>query len=193
MVELAVLRGCTAMPDSSAPVINCKPESENRDSDIGWPGMMSIRVYELDGTFDHPVLPMAGETCQLVEIQCHSKLAARRFQKPKKGLKPDGSDDNGDVPVIDMRSRYNVTVTGFVRVVLMRDLNSVSLHVLNVSFGSMESPLLWMRADPEMEYLAEIHFNQPVQMWVRMRLLFVLYSAQLLIQGLFTHSALTIL
>ncbi|KAH7528799.1 hypothetical protein FEM48_Zijuj05G0110600 [Ziziphus jujuba var. spinosa] len=166
MVELAVLRGCTAMPDSSAPVINCKPESENRDSDIGWPGMMSIRVYELDGTFDHPVLPMAGETCQLVEIQCHSKLAARRFQKPKKGLKPDGSDDNGDVPVIDMRSRYNVTVTGFVRVVLMRDLNSVSLHVLNVSFGSMESPLLWMRADPEMEYLAEIHFNQPVQMWI---------------------------
>ncbi|XP_048328953.2 transcription initiation factor TFIID subunit 2 [Ziziphus jujuba] len=135
MVELAVLRGCTAMPDSSAPVINCKPESENRDSDIGWPGMMSIRVYELDGTFDHPVLPMAGETCQLVEIQCHSKLAARRFQKPKKGLKPDGSDDNGDVPVIDMRS-------------------------------SMESPLLWMRADPEMEYLAEIHFNQPVQMWI---------------------------
>lgn len=34
----------------------------------------------------------------------------------------------------------------------------------------MESPLLWMRADPEMEYLAEIHFNQPVQMWVCMRL-----------------------
>lgn len=27
-----------------------------------------------------------------------------------------------------------------------------------------------MRADPEMEYLAEIHFNQPVQMWVRKRL-----------------------
>lgn len=32
---------------------------------------------------------------------------------------------------------------------------------------SSDSPLLWLRADPEMEYLAEIHFNQPVQMWVR--------------------------
>ncbi|XP_042961952.1 transcription initiation factor TFIID subunit 2 isoform X2 [Carya illinoinensis] len=31
---------------------------------------------------------------------------------------------------------------------------------------SSESPLLWMRADPEMEYLAEIHFNQPLQMWI---------------------------
>lgn len=30
----------------------------------------------------------------------------------------------------------------------------------------MESPLLWLRADPEMEYLAEIQFHQPVQMWV---------------------------
>ncbi|KAL9250327.1 Transcription initiation factor TFIID subunit 2-like protein [Drosera capensis] len=30
----------------------------------------------------------------------------------------------------------------------------------------LESPLLWLRADPLMEYLAEIHFNQPVQMWV---------------------------
>ncbi|KAJ7956578.1 transcription initiation factor TFIID subunit 2 [Quillaja saponaria] len=135
MVELAVLRGCTAVPDSSASVLNINPDSENRDGDIGWPGMMSIRVYELDGMYDHPILPMAGDTCQLLEIQCHSKLAARRFQKPKKGSKPDGSDDNGDAPALDLRS-------------------------------STESPLLWMRADPEMEYLAEIHFNQPVQMWI---------------------------
>ena len=31
---------------------------------------------------------------------------------------------------------------------------------------SVDSPLLWIRVDPEMEYLAEIHFHQPVQMWV---------------------------
>ncbi|KAL5544709.1 hypothetical protein UlMin_008493 [Ulmus minor] len=136
MVELAVLRGCTAIQDSSASIVSSKPESENRDGEVGWPGMMSIRVYELDGTFDHPVLPMTGENWQLVEIQCHSKLAARRFQKPKKSSKLDGSDDNGDgAPAVDVRS-------------------------------SIESPLLWMRADPEMEYLAEIHFNQPVQMWI---------------------------
>ncbi|GMY15379.1 transcription initiation factor tfiid subunit 2, partial [Fagus crenata] len=136
MVELAVLRGCTASPDSSASVLNVNADSENRDGDIGWPGMMSIRVYELDGMYDHPILPMAGDTWQLLEIQCHSKLAARRFQKPKKGSKPDGSDDNGDViPALDMRS-------------------------------SSESPLLWMRADPEMEYLAQIHFHQPVQMLI---------------------------
>lgn len=120
MVELAVLRGCTAISDSSASAINCKPESENREGDIGWPGMMSIRVFELDGTFDHPVLPMAGENCQLVEIQCHSKLAARRFQKSKKGSKPDGSDDNGDgVPAFDMRSRYIISLMDFMRVLLM--------------------------------------------------------------------------
>ena len=107
MVELAVLRGCTASPDSSASVLNVYADSENRDGDIGWPGMMSIRVYELDGMYDHPILPMAGDTWQLLEIQCHSKLAARRFQKPKKGSKPDGSDDNGDVtPALNMRSRY---------------------------------------------------------------------------------------
>ncbi len=107
MVELAVLRGCTASPDSSASVLNVNADSENRDGDIGWPGMMSIRVYELVGMYDHPILPMAGDTWQLLEIQCHSKLAARRFQKPKKGSKPDGSDDNGDViPALDMRSRY---------------------------------------------------------------------------------------
>ncbi|KAG2667311.1 hypothetical protein I3760_15G108100 [Carya illinoinensis] len=136
MVELAVLRGCTASPDSGASVLNINADSENRESDIGWPGMMSIRIYELDGMYDHPILPMAGDIWQLLEIQCHSKLAARRFQKPKKGSKPDGSDDNGDVmPALDMRS-------------------------------SSESPLLWMRADPEMEYLAEIHFNQPLQMWI---------------------------
>ncbi|KAJ6676938.1 TRANSCRIPTION INITIATION FACTOR TFIID [Salix viminalis] len=133
MVELAVLREFTAAPDANASFLN--PDSENREGDIGWPGMMSIRVYELDGMYDHPVLPLAGEMWQLLEIQCHSKLAARRFQKPKKSSKPDGFDENGDVPASDMRS-------------------------------SLESPLSWIRADPEMEYLAEIHFNQPIQMWI---------------------------
>lgn len=106
MVELAVLRGCTAALESCASVPNIHPDSENRDGDIGWPGMMSIRVHELDGMHDHPILPMAGESWQLLEIQCHSKLAAKRFQKPKKGSKADGSDENSDIaPAIDMRSR----------------------------------------------------------------------------------------
>ncbi|KAL6559167.1 hypothetical protein OROHE_006536 [Orobanche hederae] len=136
MVELAVLRGCTSRPDSWIGVDNINPDSENREGGVGWPGMMSLRVHELDGMYDHPIIPMAGEPWQLLEIQCHSKLAAKRFQKPKKGSKNDGSDDNADAVVsTDVR------------------LNS-------------ESPLLWVCADPEMEYLAEVHFNQPVQMWI---------------------------
>ena len=109
IVELAVLRDCTVKPDSRTPVLSSNTDSENRDGDIGWPGMMSIRVNELDGMYDHPILPMAGDAWQLLEIQCHSKLAARRALKPKKGSKPDGCDDNGDaVAGLDMRSRYVV-------------------------------------------------------------------------------------
>ncbi|KAG1358725.1 putative Transcription initiation factor TFIID subunit 2 [Cocos nucifera] len=132
MIELAVMRGCTG----KTRVSGGNPDSEIREGETGWPGMMSIRVHELDGMYDHPVLPMAGESWQLLEIQCHSKLAAKRFQKQKKGSKPDGSDDNVDaVSAQDMRT-------------------------------GMDSPLLWIRVDPEMEYLAEIHFHQPVQMWI---------------------------
>lgn len=107
MVELAVLRGCTARPDSIAGLSNRNPDPEKRECDVGWPGMMSIWVHELDGMYDHPILPMAGDAWQLLEIQCHSKLAAKRLQNPKKGSKPDGSDDNGDyVPALDVRSKY---------------------------------------------------------------------------------------
>lgn len=121
MVELAVLRECTAVPDASTSVLN--PDSDNRDGDIGWPGMMSIRVYELDGMYDHPVLPLAGEMWQLLEIQCHSKLAARRFQKPKKGSKPDGSDENGDaIPATDIRSRYIAISMGSAVLVKLVDI-----------------------------------------------------------------------
>lgn len=35
-----------------------------------------------------------------------------------------------------------------------------------MSFCSLESPLLWLRADPELEYLAELNLLQPEQMWV---------------------------
>lgn len=109
LVELAALRGCTATPDSNPTFPNSKPDFVKREVDAGWPGMMSIRVHELDGMYDHPVLPMAGETWQLLEIQCHSRLASKRFQKPKKGPKHDGSDDNVDaVASVDTRSKYVV-------------------------------------------------------------------------------------
>ncbi|KAF2608416.1 hypothetical protein F2Q68_00046405 [Brassica cretica] len=111
-------------------------DSENRDVDVGWPGIMSIRVYELDGMSDHPKLPMAGDRWQLLELPCHSKLAAKRYQKPKKGGKPDGADENVDtVAPLDNKT-------------------------------SIESPLAWIKADPEMEYIAEVHLHQPLQMWV---------------------------
>jgi hypothetical protein len=113
---------------------------EFQAGDDGWPGMMSVRVYELDGMYDHPSLPMAGDTCQLLEIQCHSKLVARRIQRPKKGGKGDGSDDNGEVAA-----------------------------TLDSRIG-LESPLLWLRADPEMEYLVDIQIHQPVQMWISLQL-----------------------
>ncbi|RLM53139.1 hypothetical protein C2845_PMPSC040778 [Panicum miliaceum] len=132
MIELAVSRGCTAKatPDSDS-----HTNGDIREGDAGWPGMMSVRVHETDGAYDHPVLPMAGEALQVVEIQCHSKLAAKRVWKSKKSTKFDGSDDN-----IDVSTQENRT--------------------------SIDSPLQWIRVDPEMEYLAEIHFHQPVQMWI---------------------------
>ncbi|KAH9296277.1 hypothetical protein KI387_039865, partial [Taxus chinensis] len=136
MIELAVLRGCTSNTRSMSEVTGGTFSSEFKTGDIGWPGMMSVRVYELDGMYDHPSLPMAGDTCQLLEIQCHSKLAARRMQRPKKGSKADGSDDN------------------------------LEAAATTDSRPGLESPLLWLRADPEMEYLAEISMHQPLQMWI---------------------------
>ncbi|VAI32348.1 unnamed protein product [Triticum turgidum subsp. durum] len=132
LVELAVSRGCTAKAD---PVSDSHVNGDIQEGATGWPGMMSVRVHETDGVYDHPILPMAGEALQVMELQCHSKLAAKRFQKTKKGSKPDGSDDN-----VDASTQENRT--------------------------SMDSPLLWIRVDPEMEYLAEIHFHQPIQMWI---------------------------
>ena len=102
MVELAVLRGCTT---KTSLISNGSYDNESRDGDAGWPGMMSVRVHELDGMYDHPILPLAGEAWQLLEIQCHSKLAAKRIQKTKKGSKPDGSDDNAEATsTLDIRN-----------------------------------------------------------------------------------------
>ena len=39
------------------------------------------------------------------------------------------------------------------------------IHICIYS-ASLESPLLWLRADPELEYLAELNLLQPEHMWV---------------------------
>ncbi|EOA34769.1 hypothetical protein CARUB_v10022342mg [Capsella rubella] len=136
IVEMAALRECTASLDARLSVIGATSDSENRDVDVGWPGIMSIRVYEIDGMSDHPKLPMTGDRWQLLELPCHSKLAAKRYQKPKKGGKPDGAEENVDA-VVQLENKT-----------------------------SIESPLAWIKADPEMEYITEIQLHQPLQMWV---------------------------
>lgn len=170
MIELAALRGCTSRPDSWVGIDNINPDSENRDGVVGWPGMMSVRVHELDGMYDHPFLPMAGEPWQLLEIQCHSKLASKRFQKTKKGVKGDGSDDNGDfVPTTDVRLKYVYWFSMHVSLPFNQSYYVLLLTLYQYGYCSSDSPLLWLRADPEMEYLAEVHFKQPVQMWVSVK------------------------
>lgn len=103
MVELAVHRESTASSERS--VTDDVSESKPVTADLGWPGMMSIRIHELDGMYDHPSLPMAGESYQLLDIQCHSKLAGRRVPKPKRGSKPEAADDNMDAGATDVRLR----------------------------------------------------------------------------------------
>ncbi|EFJ31790.1 hypothetical protein SELMODRAFT_408008 [Selaginella moellendorffii] len=122
IVEFAVHRDCTA------------PEvmmlGNKSIADVGWPGMMNIQIHELDGMYDHPNLSLSGDVHQLLEIPCHSKMANRRPQRPKKPGKVEIIDDLAD------------------------------------DKPSVESPLLWLRADPGMDYLTKIQLWQPEQMWI---------------------------
>lgn len=135
MIELAVHRGCTSYSDKRMQAEGDATSGLPKMDDVGWPGMMSIRVHELDGMYDHPSLPMSGDTYQLLEIHCHSKLAGRRIQRPRKGSKLEVAEDMEQTPATDARQ-------------------------------NIESPLLWLRADPQMEYLADIQLRQPEQMWI---------------------------
>lgn len=147
MVELAAFRDCTATPNAYAPAPSNNIDSENREGDCGWPGMMTIKVHELDGTHDH-LLPMAGDACQVLEIKCHSRLAAKRFQKSKKSAKPDGSDDNGDtVTTVDIRSRYLIFLASNGVIVTVFPPISECIYMLNAvqnhhCYGS-ERTLRW--------------------------------------------------
>jgi len=142
MVELAACRECTASPNALQPTSAGNNDPGNREGDSGWPGMMTIKVHELDGTHDH-LLPMAGDAWQLLEIKCHSRLAAKRFQKPKKGSKPDGSDDNGDaVTAVDIRSGYCNLAFVLISEVITYPSKKVKLII---SFSECQSVLLAVR------------------------------------------------
>ena len=104
VIELAVRRECTA---SCEMILQPKSDvifEQRRSTDVGWPGMMSIRIHETDGMYDHPILSMAGDTYQLLEIQCHSKLVGKKIQRPKKGTKGD-VEDLDTFPGADARLR----------------------------------------------------------------------------------------
>lgn len=94
LVELAVERSATDSPDAAT---SGKAEEQSpKNAPVGWPGYMSVRMHELDGMFDHPTLAISGEPYQVLDLQCHSKLAGRRVQRPKKGAKGDVTDEAVD-------------------------------------------------------------------------------------------------
>lgn len=88
-------------------------------------GSLTVRVQELDGSFQHTI--QIEENSTKHDIQCHSK--SRRNKRKKIPLL------NGEEADIDLACM------------------------------DPESPVLWIRIDPDMSILRKVNFEQPDYMW----------------------------
>lgn len=105
-------------------------------------GMMTIRLHEAEGPCDHACVPLGGDPCLLIELPCHSRLPSRKSVLKK-----------GQAAKADMSQPDDDGVDG-------------SQPAPETSKPNSDQPLLWLRADPEREYLADVKVHQAGVMWV---------------------------
>mmetsp|Transcript_36976 Transcript_36976/g.59846 ORF Transcript_36976/g.59846 Transcript_36976/m.59846 type:complete len:1107 (+) Transcript_36976:80-3400(+) len=104
-------------------------------------GPLTVRVHETEGTYDH--LVSVDDDIQDASFACHSRLRKmRKLKRPKYQLananaNANNADGNADD---DAEQQSNV---------------------------KLESAILWVRIDPEMEWLVRLNIRQPEPMWAR--------------------------
>lgn len=79
------------------------------------------------------------------EFPCHSRV--RKTRKKKKGTQPQPGQDDKEEEEAESSKRYLATP-------------KLSSNQRN------ETPILWIRIDPDMEWLHTIRFKQPEYMWI---------------------------
>lgn len=116
--------------------INQKTHHVNQS--VKFCGPLRIRCQETDRSYDHYV--HIEEEAHTFDLPYHAK-----YKKPKKRF---GDDDNDAMDEIDDSASMDAS------------------KVESLEEPSIDSPILWMRIDPEMEWIRMIELSQPDFMWM---------------------------
>ncbi|GAQ89684.1 TATA binding protein associated factor [Klebsormidium nitens] len=161
LLEVALVRTATASADPAVLAASSGAKSSDL-SDInpesGWPGSLPIRVQELDGSFDH-LVALSGDPFDKAELQCHSKLTAAKKLiakegKPTKRKGKYGQKKKGAPAEIEEDGELGGPLK-----VLAGAANGAREH-------NVDSAVVWVRVNPDLDVLAELHVHQTEHMWI---------------------------
>lgn len=143
-------------------------------------GTLLVRVHEVDGTFDHQV--HIDDNLHHVELPFHSKSkksrgsASASSSSNRKGAGSGGRDSQMQVPLpaseSDEEPPIDIGTIPTAEAIMINDLmgggggdGDEDLGASN-SLSSELSQILWIRIDPEMDWIASHHLEQPDFMWI---------------------------
>ena len=119
--------------------------SESQEAILRFSGGLTIRVYEADGTFDHKV--QLDSATHNFELPFHTKN--RKIRKKKKAETKD-LDDEEIEEIVEEEP----------------EVEEIPPEEGGDDISSLNSPILWIRVDPENEWLMNLYLEQPDFMWI---------------------------
>lgn len=146
---------------TGAPVFNCSfvynrkrstLEVELKQTTIGqpskrWTGSLLIRVHEQEGVFDHSV--HVDDHVQRFELPYHTKIRKARKKRRAPGAAPEDAGSGGEEAAARQEDGDA----------------EPEAEALLLPITSETSPVAWIRLDPDLDWFAGRHVEQPDFMW----------------------------
>jgi hypothetical protein len=111
-------------------------------------GKVLIWIYEREGMYDYE--RMVDEQRHHWTFSCHSKI--RKRKRAKRKTEADDEEDNG--------------LTRQQKIAKAKKADEAPADAVELARYKNDTPLLWVRVDPEFEWLREVTMKQPDFMWV---------------------------
>jgi transcription initiation factor TFIID subunit 2 len=104
-------------------------------------GALTVRIHETDAVAEHALNFEAEGEVSGQEFPCHSRLRKNRRKRNGQNEGEDKGKEDAEIPRLDF-------------------------YMLVLTKCRSDTPLMWLRFDPDMELLRRIHFRQSERMWV---------------------------
>ncbi len=126
-------------------------------------GNLPVRVQELDGKFNHEIYFDDVKPYAWDDFPVHARPPQKKKKRVKKGENAEGGEGGGG------DGAATAPAVGTATPIAASAEKSVKFNTAEITSDEKEvCPIMFLRVDPDAQWIAKVSFHQPFEMWINL-------------------------